>query len=266
MQFTSSAAVGVAVLTGALAAGSGKAEAIPIGWTCVGTCGTSGANGVVTAPPTGTTYEWVSTNLAGSNAGLGLGFNETNGSVLTTNQFQANAGEELVFYFNYVTSDGAGFPEYAWAQLVEPSNNDFLLFTARTAENEVDNTVPGVDMPPLGVGVTLAPPIVTITAGGPSWAPLGSSSGGCWDVGCGYTGWVQASYTIVESGLYRLVFGVVNVNDTAFDSGMAIAGATIAGDPITTDEVPTAVPEPATVGLIAFGLAGIAARRRRSKQ
>jgi hypothetical protein len=31
--------------------------------------------------------------------------------------FAATAGTALNFYFNYVTSDGAGFADYGWAEL-----------------------------------------------------------------------------------------------------------------------------------------------------
>ena len=114
---------------------------IPATWTCVGTCGTSGADGIVAiAPPgTSTAYGWVSTLngvmgevLPGIN-GPGNGGGSTNGSTRTSSLFSANAGDALKFYFNYVTSDGATFADYAWAKLLDSINNQVaMLFTART--------------------------------------------------------------------------------------------------------------------------------------
>jgi hypothetical protein len=204
----------------------------------------------------------VSTNGAPSSAGLGLGFNETNGSILTTDLFAASGVEQLVFNFNYVTSDGSGFPEYAWAALVPDVGSPLLLFTARTCEVAACDTVPGVGMPALGAGVTLNPATTPIIGGAPSWSPLGGSSGRCWDIGCGYTGWIEALYT-PAAGNYSLQFGVVNVNDEAYDSGMAIAGVKIGDEPVDDpidDQVP--VPEPSTLMLLGVGLAGVAGRLR----
>jgi hypothetical protein len=236
------------------------ASAFGIDWTCVGNCGTLGADGDVTAPPSGTTYDYVSTYGAPSNSGLDLGFNETNGSTLASPTFSASGSDQLAFYFNFVTSDGAGFPEYAWAELLPAGGGDnILLFTARTCEVADCDTVPGVAMPPLGAGVTLVPASTPITANATHWSALGPDSGGCWAVGCGNSGWIQMLYT-PAAGDYMLRFGTVNVNDTAFDSGMAVAGATIAGKPI--DDGDGEAPEPATMMLFGAGLLGTAARAR----
>ena len=207
---------------------------IPQGWTCIGNCGTDNADGVVPLSPTGNaTYEWVSTS--GGQVGAGqlpsgaLG-GETDGSMLSTPVFSATAGTPLNFFFDYVTSDGAGFADYAWAELFESTGAPVaLLFTART--EQTGSIIPGAAMPaPLA---TLTPSSVPINGGGPAWAPLGGSSGACFDTGCGDTGWVEANYVIPTTGNYFLRVGVVNWIDQFFDSGLAVDGVTIGGAPIT---------------------------------
>lgn len=90
----------------AVLAASDRAEAIPVGWTCVGSsvCGTLGPDGVVTSPPAfGPDYAFVTTSRA-------IGLNsaalptptgqETNGSRLETGIFTLSEGDVLSFYFN----------------------------------------------------------------------------------------------------------------------------------------------------------------------
>jgi hypothetical protein len=235
--------------------GSVDPSPVPAGWTCVGNCGTDGADGVVTLSPTGNAaYEWVSTS--GGTNGVGalptgaLG-SETDGSTLATPLFSATAGTALNFYFNYVTSDGAGYADYAWAELFNSSHTPVaLLFTARTEAS--GSIVPGAGLPaPLA---TLTPASVPIIGGAPTWSPLGGYSGECYDAGCGHTGWVRANYTIATAGSYYLEVGVVNWLDTLYDTGLAVDGVTVGGAPVT----PT-TPAPSSLLLLGIGLAALAA-------
>jgi hypothetical protein len=209
--------------------------------TVIGSAGSLGANGVVTSPPSGaSSYGWVSTWGGVPLTGLSYididqpsqgGIQYFNGSLLRSDVFSATAGSMLQFDFNYVTSDGADIADYAWARLLDTSNNEMaLLFTARN--NPSGSFIPGASMPP--AAATLTPGAMLIIGGAPSWLPLGGSSGTCFRVGCGYTGWGQANYSLLASGSYVLEFGVTNWNDTNYDSGLAFSNVTIAGNPINT--------------------------------
>ena len=86
--------------------------------------------------------------------------------------------------------------------------------------------VPGLDLP--DVEATLSPANVSIKPG-TTFAPLGSSSGGCYSAGCGNTGWIYSEYTIQTSGTYQLVFGVSNWSDMAWHSALAFDGLLVFG-------------------------------------
>ncbi len=228
----------------------------PAGWTCVGNCGVDGADGSVTLSPAGSSsYEFVSTVNGPTGTGAlpsGALGGETNGSTLRTPTFSATAGTLLSFYFNYVTSDGAGYADYAWAELFSATNTPFaLLFTARTETS--GSIVPGTGLP--APAATLIPASVPIIAGGPTWAPLDVYSGACYNVGCGYTGWVKSNYTIPAAGNYYLEVGVVNWSDTAYDSGLAVDGVTVGG--VTVGAGPATTPAPPALLLALFGVAAV---------
>jgi len=177
--------------------------------------------------------------------------------MLRTSVFAANAGDDLKFYFNYVTSDGAEYADYAWARLLNSSGTEVaLLFTARTTPG--GDTVPGFGMPSLNA--TLNPTATPIIDGAPVWSALGDSSGGCWDAGCGYTGWIESTYEIADAGNYILEFGAANWSDTLYDSGLAFSGIKI-----EDVDVPISTPEPATMMLLGLGLMGLAGIRRKMK-
>jgi len=261
-------------------------------WSCTGTCGTSGADGVVTLSPVAgsASYGWISTN-GSSQTGLvppgivaATGVGATNGSTIVSPSFTASSGQALSFYFNYVTSDGSGtYGDFAWVRLLNASTGSevAILFTARTSP--AGDTVPGYNMPPLPAGATLTPastPVIVdgpgwsaspFPTGGPLWTPLGAHSGDCYDAGCGYTGWVRMNYTIPSAGTYKLEFGVVNWSDQDFDSGLAFDGASIGGTAIGgLNAEPGAIPTlgqwaqmALALALLGLGLAGLRVKTRR---
>ena len=236
------------------------------------------ANGDVTAPPGSTTYSWISTFGGVSGAGEIATVGGTDGSSLTTSPFSAIAGQNLQYYFNFISSDGQSvsgsfvYEDYTFVQLVDVTTGaTTMLFNARAEPTGL--IVPGQGLPSIDPGVTLTPASTVMTlgsgtqgnqSGGPVWAPLGPSatgySGWCWGPGCGLSGWVRSDYAMPSSGSYELVFGVTNWGDTIYDSGLAFAGLNIGGGPIED-----AVPELGTwaMAIVGFGVLGVLGLRAR---
>ncbi len=248
-------AVAVLVATSILAIAPKTASAS----TCVGNCGTDGADGVVTLSPSGdSSYQYISTNGGVAGAGQIPGVGGTDGSQYSTSPFFAAANSPLQFYVNYITSDGWMYSDYAFAQLQTASGTIVAtLFTARTSN------ATGFGLPT--ISGTLTPSGTTIIPGGPTWSELGSDSGACFYAGCGYTGWIRSNYTIASAGMYVLMFGTTNVLDTIYDSGLAFDDITVASGVPNT--VASGVPEPSTWAMMIFGFAsiGFLALRRKSK-
>lgn len=246
----------VLVLAGAGASG---AATLPSGWVSEGSGGGIGADGVVGTVPGSDSHYYVSTDGGvsgtGSLEGIGGPGEPLQGSLVTTDVFSAEAGDELSFLFNYVTSDGAGYADYAWSRLLSENGDEVaLLFTARTTVG--GSSVPGLGMP--DPAATLTPSDVAVQQG-TTWSVLGFSSGFCYANGCGNTGWIESLFTIAEGGNYRLQFGVTDWNDNAFASGLAFSDYTVTG---TTDPTPPPVPLPAAAWLLLGGLVALRLQAR----
>jgi hypothetical protein len=244
-----------------------------IEWVCTGHCGSLGPDGDITSSPLGNPrYGYVST--AGSAAfgvsPLSLGDNkvgiETNGSRMVSGSFSATTGDTLALRFNYISTDGNGYDDYAWARVIDAS--DALVawvFSARSTNSGSKQIVPGDLLkkdefdPDEMVANYDDFEFNSKTA---DWSPLGASNNSCWETdakGCGNTGWLESRFTFSQSGQYRLEVGVTNWGDTAYDSGLAFDYLTLAD---TTVYAP--VPEPGRLSLMlaGLGLLVLAARRR----
>lgn len=200
-------------------AGSASAASVTLpndlsNWSCVGTCGGSPADGDVGLSPLGNPrYGAVTTagsrELGVSPVRLEPDALDTNGSRITSPAFQATAGDRINIFFNFVTTDGSSFADYAWARMTDASDDSLVgwLFTARTRDDELNRTVPG----PLVPSAEFDPNVVLTNYSGwtfnprtpadpVEWAPLGTR---CYDQGCGFTGWLESSFEVPRSGDFR---------------------------------------------------------------
>lgn len=236
---------------------------LPADWVCFGNCDTTGADGVVgLAPGGGSQVGYVSTDFGFIGASpFALG-DESTGSRLASSVFGAAAGDRLALQFNYVSSDGDEYADYAWARLVDAGSGATaaMLFSATTQPAGL--LVPSANLP--AVDATLTPATASIVNNSTVWSPLGSAddgAGSCWGAGCGSSGWVQSAFTFTSGGSYRLEFGVVNWSDSAYQSALAFDGAFIAAG---NNNVTAPVPEPQTWALMIAGLAALWFVRKRA--
>jgi hypothetical protein len=262
------AALGAQVFNGGLPAGY-VCQGVP---GAAGVCGVSPASGVVTlAPGGGSQFGYVTTDGSEYRLNPLAVTSSTNGSLLLSSPFTATAGQALSFRFNYVTSDGTDvFPDYAFVRLLG-GTDPILLFTAQTTPS--GNTVPGFGLPVIAPGVTLTPSATPVISTGyipdpggvgPVFGPLGFDSGTCFNLGCGYTGWIVANYVVPSADTYQLEFGVFNVTDELYASALAFDFASGSGGTPALDDV-TAVPEPGSIVLLGTGLLGVLALTRRRR-
>jgi hypothetical protein len=280
------AATAALMSPGAFAAAVSIAD---VTWNATGAAGLIAGNSTIPNPPTGNTqFGYVSTAggvydtspLVLKTDGKG---NETtnNGSRAVSGSFSAGANDTLTLNFNYLSTDGRGYDDYAWARLVTAGTNVTAawLFTARSTNSANGNVVPG-DVLKRQVDGSLPDRLdaelnngdtVSFGVSSTEWAPLGFSSGFCWDNAntCGPSGWIKSDYTFNNTGTYFLEFGVANWGDEAYDSALAFDFGGLRSENfsnfVAIDAPAAPVPEPESWALLmaGLGLMGAVARRRR---
>jgi hypothetical protein len=182
-------------------------------WTGVGTYGTLGADGQVSASPSGGNYAYASTEAGVNGLGLsGVGGrgSPTTGSALYSPLFTVNVGDVLTFYLQLVTSDGGQETDYGYVRLLNANNSEAdLIMTLRSAAS--GSVIPGYAMPVRRIGTLVTTPAsVLMNFGTPTWSPLGDSSGTCREFGCGRTGWIKVEYIFKATGTFKLEIAAVN--------------------------------------------------------
>jgi hypothetical protein len=267
-------------LSGSLLITNAEAAIVSVGsnsWTPTGPAGIISGSNTVSLSPTGNAqlgYTTTADGIYGTSPLLlkdeGRGTeNHTNGSKIQSSAFNASANDTLTLYFNYVSTDGRGYDDYAWARLVNASTNATAawLFTARSTNSANGNVVPGdvlnrqVDkqLPDKLDAVLNDGNTINFDVASTDWLPLGDSSNTCWDDAntCGPTGWVKSTYAIANAGSYFLEIGVINWGDEAFDSALAfdfdgLQQANFNG--VTVVPPPVTVPLPGGFILLSLGL------------
>lgn len=256
-----------------------------INWNASGAAGIIYGNSTVNKSPIGneqfgyvTTYKGIEgvSPLLLRDEGQG-NENQTNGSKIQSGEFNASANDNLTLYFNYVSTDGRGYDDYAWARLVNAGTNDTAawLFTARSNNSARGNVVPG-DVLNRQVDNNLPDELdavlndgnrIDFDVSGTNWIPLGDSSGSCWDKAntCGPSGWIKSEYSFTAQGAYFLEFGVINWGDNLFNTALAFdfgglqqsnfSGVTV------VPQAPVPLPGGFFLMLAGLGLMGVTSRK-----
>ncbi len=250
-------------------------------WTSKGTMGTIGGTPAMSASPAGSSqFAYVTTaggvsgvsplNLKPDNKVGG----QTNGSKAVSSTFNANAGDTLQMYFNYMSTDGRDYVDYSWARLVDENGAHVAwLFASESNNSGNGNVVPGKVLKSQDKDLPMLPDevdaivnngnTVGFEVNSTDWAPLGDSVDACWDSAntCGSTGWLRSQYTIGGAGIYFLELGVMNWGDEAYQSALAIDFEGLNSARFGSQMA--AVPVPAAAWLFGSALLGFAGLRRK---
>lgn len=256
-----------------------------VSWLATGAAGLIEGTTTVPVSPTGNSYFGFVTTAGGAGhfgspdnvsplilKTDGKGNEGTNnGTKIVSDAFSGVAGDTLTLHFNYISTDGRGYDDYAWARLVNAGSNETAawLFTARSTNSARGNVIPGdvlnrqVDnnAPDALDAVLNDGDRIGFDVASTSWQPLGISSGYCWDDAntCGPSGWVKSSYTLAQSGSFRLEFGVANWGDEIFDSALAFDFVGLNSTNFPNAPLIASVPEPSTYAMFIAGLAFVGA-------
>jgi hypothetical protein len=258
-------------------------------WSATGSAGLIGATTTVPLSPLGNSVVGYVSTADSAAFGVsplllktdGRGDEQANnGSKVVSGSFAAVAGQTLTLHFNYVSTDGRGYDDYAWARLIPAGNTTTAgwLYTARSSNSARGNVVPGDVLSrqqdknlPDELDATLNNGnSVGFNVNGTDWQPLGGYTGSCWDGAntCGPSGWIRSEYTFSQSGNFRLEMGVVNWGDQAYDSALAFDYSGLAPADFPGLSVMAAVPEPGQLAMMLSGLGLMGAmgwrNRRRS--
>jgi|JI10StandDraft_1071094.scaffolds.fasta_scaffold173080_2 hypothetical protein len=298
-------------------AGASAAQAAPLEpsiaglqWTATGTAGLitgdyqstpEGTDSEIGASPLGTPLVGFVTTFAGLSPDPANGipsvsplvlfpdpdtlFEQTNGSKTTSTSFTAQAGDVLTLYFNYVSTDGLDYRDYAWARLVESATNETAawLFLAQSGNapdgdgtsDYVHDKVLKMQTDPVlaeqdqDAVLNGGQPIVGMPAGSINvWAPLQEPDGQCWakdpqTSSCGATGWVESVYALENGGTYHLELGVMNWGDEQFQTALAFDFAGLAPASFLAPITVYDVPEPQGWASLFAGLVAVAGLGRR---